>query len=69
VAELPKQGDLSQDALGVDKIVESSGDLLYGNLLPILGVEGGYHYAVRTVPYWLDQLVLCVNLWDEGGDI
>lgn len=66
VAELPKQGDLSQNALGVDKIVESSGDLLDGHLLPVLGVEGGYHHAVGTVPYWLDQLVLRVDLWDEG---
>lgn len=66
VAEFSKQGNLSQDALGVDQIVESSRDLFDGNLLPVLGVERGYHHAISTVPYWLDQLVLCVNLHNSG---
>ena len=67
MTELSEQGDLPQDALGVDKIVEGSGDLLYGNLLAVLGVERGYHHTVSPVPYWLDQLVLRVNLRGEGA--
>lgn len=62
MAKFAKEGDLSQDALGVDKIVECSRDLLYGDLLPVLGVEGGYHHAVCTDPYRLDQLVLRIKL-------
>lgn len=64
MAEFAKKGDLSQDALGVHKIVECFCDLFYGDLLPVLSVEGGYHHAVRAEPYRLDQLVLRINLSD-----
>lgn len=66
MAEFSKQSNFSQDALGVDKIVECSSDLLYRDLLPVLGVERGYYHAIGPVPYWLDQFVLCVNLQNSG---
>lgn len=62
VAEFSKKGDLSQNTFGIHEIVECPRDLLYRDLLPVLGVEGGYHHAVRTTPYRLDQLVLRINL-------
>lgn len=62
MAEFAKEGDLSQDALGIHKIVECFRDLLYRDLLPVLGVKGGYHHAIRAEPYRLDQLVFRINL-------
>lgn len=60
--EFSEQRDFSEDALGIDKIVKCSRDLLDGDLLPVLGVKGGDHHTVRANPYRLDKLVLCVNL-------
>lgn len=54
MVEFSEKSDLPQDAFGVDEIIEGFRDLLDRDLLPVLGVEGGYYHAIRAEAYRLD---------------